>query len=975
MKFVSKVRLICPCQALLFCLVVLITTMHARSAVTTTTSLALTSGSNPVTTLSAGNTVTLTATVSAGTSAVTVGQVNFCDATAAGCTDIHLLGTAQLTAAGTASIKLLPSIGSHSYKAVFAGTLHGTLITTGSTSATATLTVTGIWPSLTNLSVSGNPGNYTLTATSGGSGNAAPTGSISFVDTSKNTAVLDSAPLVADTAGLNFLYSPSFPPPPNQSAILSFPSLAAGDFNGDGVPDIAQATSAPVALVTFLGDGHGNFPLAVNSDLSKLPSDLTLYVIGTGDFNGDGFADLLVGDSSSQTITVLLGDGTGAFKPAASTAIGGAFESIAIADFNGDGIPDVAVANTTANLITLFLGKGDGTFTAASTPPVASSNNTIASGDFNGDGIPDLVGVNTGINGSSTATILLGNGDGTFTQVSSGPPTGGFPTSMALGDFNGDGKTDLAFFSEFTLTVLLGIGDGTFTALAPITILIYPGSFSMVGDFNGDGKPDLAVHNRGFAGTSYGVDILLGDGTGGFLTGFFASLLPSAAIDFNGDGYTDLAGYFPSEVGAPQAVGAAIAVTQTANATIQGLVVPVASGNHLVEASYGGDSEYGSNTSGTVTLTAVPGTPTVAVASSASQVFSGTQVTLTATVTGSGLTPTGSMLFYDGSGLLGQSMLNSSGVGTYTTTSLVVGNNNITASYQGDSNYNTANSATIVVVVAAPGTNTPTMMLTPSATNVTDQQNVTVAVSVAGASGQATPTGVLALAAGTYNTQQTLANGMANVNIPAGTLSSGSNTISVTYLGDANYKSISQTTTVTVSPVLMTASAPAPVTPGSMGTATVSLSAGSTYSGTIKLACSLTNSPSGAQSLHTCSLNPASLAIAASGTGTATLTMKTTAATNTAMAQPSRLGLWGVGGSALACLIMLGVPSRRRWMSMLGLLLIVFAVGATGCGGGSGSKTPSNPGTTAGNYTFTVTGTDSTNSSITASTAVTLTVQ
>jgi Bacterial Ig-like domain (group 3) len=355
-------------------------------------------------------------------------------------------------------------------------------------------------------------------------------------------------------------------------------------------------------------------------------------------------------------------------------------------------------------------------------------------------------------------------------------------------------------------------------------------------------------------------------------------------------------------------------------------------------------------------------------------------VTLSTTVTGSGLTPTGIVSLYDGSGLLGQSMLNSSGVGTVTTTNLVVGNNNITASYQGDSNYNTANSATIVVVVAAPGTSTPTMMLTPSAASVTDQQNVTVAVSVAGASGQPTPTGVLALAAGTYNTQQTLANGMANVDIPAGTLSSGSNTISVTYLGDANYKSISQTTTVTVSPVLMTASTPAPAAPGAMGTATVSLSAGSTYSGTIKLACSQTNSPSGAQSLPTCSLNPASVAITAGGNGTTTLSLQTTAAATTALALPSHLSLWGLGGgSALACLIMLGVPSRGRRMSMLGLLLIVFAIGATGCGGGgSSTETPSKPGTpatTAGNYIFTVTGTDSAHSSIALSTTVTLTVQ
>src|SRR5580692_3011527 len=107
----------------------------------TGTTLSLTSSGNAVSSVAGGTVVTLTATVQAGATALTPGQVNFCDATAASCTDIHLLGTAQLTSAGTASIKLTPAIGSHSYEAVFAGTPHGTVSTAGSTSVPVALSV------------------------------------------------------------------------------------------------------------------------------------------------------------------------------------------------------------------------------------------------------------------------------------------------------------------------------------------------------------------------------------------------------------------------------------------------------------------------------------------------------------------------------------------------------------------------------------------------------------------------------------------------------------------------------------------------------------------------------------------------------------------------------------------------------------------------------------------------------------------
>lgn len=129
------------------------------------------------------------ASVKTGSTAVTAGQVNFCDASAVYCTDIHVVGTAQLTSAGTAALKFRPGIGSHSYKAVFAGTK----TYAGSSSGASALTVTGTYPSITALAQSGSPGDYTLTATVGSQAHKAglppPTGLVSFLDsTAGNTS-------------------------------------------------------------------------------------------------------------------------------------------------------------------------------------------------------------------------------------------------------------------------------------------------------------------------------------------------------------------------------------------------------------------------------------------------------------------------------------------------------------------------------------------------------------------------------------------------------------------------------------------------------------------------------------------------------------------------------------------------------------------------------------------------------------------
>ena len=345
---------------------------------TTTTTLAVTSSGIPVTSVASGSVLTLTATVQSSGTAMTIGTVNFCDATATYCTDIHLLGTAQLTSAGTAAIKLRPGIGSHSYKAVFVGTTSKA----ASISGTATVAVTGLYPTTTTIAQSGSLGTYTLTAKVTGVGSVAPTGTVSFLDTSNGNAVLGTAGLGAGTAaGLSFINSS------NPQTGNSPQSIAVGDFNGDGIPDLA-VVGISNSVTVLLGNGDGTFtPTATSPQVTS-----GQWNIMVGDFNGDGIQDLAVGDG-----TILLGNGDGTFKTAPRVPAGGSF---AVGDFNGDGILDLVGAKGT-----VLLGNGDGTFRTALSIPASGSD--IVVGDFNGDGKLDLALTNPS---GSSLSVLMGNG-------------------------------------------------------------------------------------------------------------------------------------------------------------------------------------------------------------------------------------------------------------------------------------------------------------------------------------------------------------------------------------------------------------------------------------------------------------------------------------------------------------------------------------------------------------------------------------
>jgi hypothetical protein len=492
-------------------------------------------------------------------------------------------------------------------------------------------------------------------------------------------------------------------------------SVAVVDVNGDGYPDIIATNTctqdAPLCygIAVLLGNGDGTFQSAVNYDSGGLETG----AIVVGDVNGDGYPDLIVASNCQEftcaggTLTELLNVGSanpGTFQK--YTTLSDAKAPLALGDMNNDGILDLV---TSAGV---SLGNGDGTFQSpiASIVPGAIS---ITLADVNNDGILDVMAVVPTSNTLGKVSVQLGNGDGTLKNsvlfATGSTRNGTNPLSVAVADFNGDNKPDLAVINECinytglgcllgsTIGVLAGNGDGTFKTAVAFQTGGYEGTSVAAADVNQDGKPDLVASNacviQAYTCSTDGVvGVLINSFTVATTTTITSSLNPTIP----GTPVTFMATVKSAGNVSPIPDGSSVTFTDSVGSatlcstiTTGGVAYCTAAfstvGNHVITATYAGDL-YHTGSFGKVTekVNQYPSTTTV----TATQAGAGQPVTLSATVS-SGETPypTGYVYFWNGPANTGKSLGSANlinGVATLPAKHFAAGPYTFTGVYHGD---------------------------------------------------------------------------------------------------------------------------------------------------------------------------------------------------------------------------------------------------------------------------------------------------
>jgi len=695
-------------------------------------------------------------------------------------------------------------------------------------------------------------------------------------------------------------------------------SALVADFNGDGLADIIVPDNE-FSFAYLQGYGDGAFRSAMDY-YSPVPGGYGAgaTTMATGDFNGDGHPDFVLGNvgynnpsGSLIGITVFLANPDGSLKPGANYGTSGAYQGVAVGDFNGDSKLDIAAVNQSNGGVQIWHGDGTGAFALASFyPTLITEPYTVVTGDFNNDGFPDLAVVNLDSLSTSpniTVSVLLNNKTGGFQTATlySVNSSVGFGEDMVAADVNGDGILDLvvAEYNPGVVAVLLGNGDGTFKpAIVPAFNFNLLGNLAL-GDLDGDGKLDLAVVvDDPSVGT--GLAVAKGNGDGTFQPAVLYSTtlqninltqpLPGDVqmVDLNGDGKLDLvySNLNYGTVGVLYNTGTNSFATgmfydpveYTAGSNVFALALVDINGDGAVDVVAADNGYAGA----TVMLNASGNVNTVL--SSANPAVVSQSVTFTATITAKvrGVTavPSGSVTFLDGSTSLGSGTLNNS-VATFTTTTLAVGTHSITAQYGGDSNFRASTSAAVSEVITA----TPDFALSANPSSMT---------------------------------------------VNAG--------ISAQY-------------TFTVTP--------------SNG-----------YNGTVTFSCGTLPAKT------TCSFSPASLSPSNNTYAPATLTLSTVAATASLImpappnSKTSAPSLWAsLGGFGAFGLVLAGLGkkrNRRQMAIVLGMALLLTMFSLVGCGGSNSTPiTTGTPGTPAGSYTIAITATGTGSNSPTHSMNVTLVVQ
>jgi uncharacterized delta-60 repeat protein len=534
--------------------------------------------------------------------------------------------------------------------------LHGTLATPAS--------VTSLSPSANSVTV-GSPLTFTATVSPAIGAGVTPTGTVQFTRGANvlgtapvqvnGTAVFTTAalPVGLDTISASYSGSPSYTASTSSDVSVTINPLPSVPFQpqqtfatgnnpqfvtvadlGNGHPDLIVANNNDQSVSVLLGDGSGNFQGQQTFAVGAGP-----LAVAVADL-GNGHPDIIVTNLQDADVSVLLGNGDGTFQPQQTFATGNSPFIVAVADL-GTGHPDLLVANRDDNTVSVLLGNGDGTFQPQTTLAAGLGPEGLAVADL-GNGHADLVAGN--FNGNSVS-VFLGNGNGTF-QAQQTFATGNTPVSVAAGDL-GNGHPDLVVVNEGdnSVGVLLGNGDGTFKPKQTFAVGFNADSVA-VADL-GDGEPDLVVANSSLAS----VSVLQGNGDGTF------KAQQTFAVGAN---------------------SSSVAVAVVANA---------------------------SDNTVSVLLGALP-TPAslTAVSPSVANAIVGNPVTFTAAVspaTGAGLTPAGTVTFTNGASVIGTAAVQSNGTAVFTTTALPAGADSIVASFSGLT-YTTSTSFPVTVTISPP---------------------------------------------------------------------------------------------------------------------------------------------------------------------------------------------------------------------------------------------------------------------------------